>query len=142
MTRVQFEARCRSAVFWAIAFVIVGEYFCRDAPFESPAWLAAGIVLACLGVLFGRIYLATAFTDASDAADAGKLRPALSRIGMVSIAVMVLALALGWTADTDVLFEASVAGGDLGFGLFVLWTEFWFHGELGKEAAGTTAARR
>jgi hypothetical protein len=139
MSRSQFQARCRSAVFWAAVFVIVGEYFCRDAPFEAPAWLVAGVVLACLGVLFGRLYLATAFTDAADAADAGRLGQLLSRIGAVSIAVMVLALALGWTADTDALFEASVAGGDLGFGLFVLWTEFWFRGELRKEAAGAAA---
>jgi Kef-type K+ transport system membrane component KefB len=141
MTRVQFEARCRAAVFWAIVFVIVGEYFCRDAPFESPAWLAAGIVLACLGVLFGRIYLATTFGSVSDAADAGRFSSALSRIGIVSIVVMVLALALGWTADTDVLFEASVAGGELGFGLFVLWTEFWFRQPLAEEPANNAARR-
>jgi hypothetical protein len=65
MSRIQFEARCRAAVFWAIVFVIIGEYFCRDVPFESLAWLAAGIVLACLGVLFGRLYLATAFSSVS-----------------------------------------------------------------------------
>jgi Kef-type K+ transport system membrane component KefB len=141
MTRVQFEARCRSAVFWAIVFVIVGEYFCRDAPFESMAWLAAGIVLACLGVLFGRMYLASAFGSVSDAADAGRFSSALSRIGIASIVIMVLALALGWTADTDVLFEASIAGGELGFGLFVLWTEFWFRGDLGKETARIAARR-
>jgi Kef-type K+ transport system membrane component KefB len=141
MTRIQFEARCRAAVFWAIVFVIVGEYFCRNAPFEAPAWLAAGVVLACLGVLFGRFYLAAAFGPASDTADAGRLGPALSRIGIVSIAVMVLALALGWAADTDVLFEASVAGGELGFGLFVLWTEFWFRQPLAEEPARTAAKR-
>jgi Kef-type K+ transport system membrane component KefB len=141
MTRVQFEARCRSAVFWAIVFVVVGEYFCRDAPFQSPAWLAAGIVLACLGVLFGRIYLATAFGSVSNAADTGRFSSALSRIGFVSIAVMVLALGLGWTADTDALFEASVAGGDLGFGLFVLWTEFWFRQPLVEEPAKAAARR-
>jgi hypothetical protein len=141
MSRIQFEARCRAAVFWAIVFVIIGEYFCRDVPFESLAWLAAGIVLACLGVLFGRLYLATAFSSVSETADAGRFGPALSRIGIVSIVVMVLALALGWIADTDVLFEASIAGGELGFGLFVLWTEFWFRGDLGKETAGIAARR-
>jgi hypothetical protein len=141
VTRVHFEARCRAAVFWAIVFVIVGEYFCRDIPFESPARLAAGIVLACLGVLFGRIYLATAFGSVSNTADAGRFSPALSRIGIVSIVVMVLALALGWTADTAVLFEASVAGGELGFGLFVLWTEFWFRQPLAGEPAKTAARR-
>jgi hypothetical protein len=140
VTRVQFEARCRAAVFWAIVFVVAGEYFCRDAPFESPAWLAGGIALACLGVLFGRLYLATSFTDA-DAPDAGKLGQLLSRIGVVSIAAMVLALALGWTADTDALFEASVAGGELGFGLFVLWTEFWFRQPQAEEPAKTAARR-
>lgn len=139
MTRVQFEARCRSAVFWAIVFVIVGEYFCRDVPFASPTWLVAGIVLACLGVLFGRIYLANAFGSVSDVADAARFSSALSRTGIVSIVAMVLALALGWTADTDALFEASVAGGELGFGLFVLWTEFWFRQPLADESPKTAA---
>jgi Kef-type K+ transport system membrane component KefB len=130
MSRIQFEARCRAAVFWAIVFVIIGEYFCRDVPFESLAWLAAGIVLACLGVLFGRLYLATAFSSVSETADAGRFGPALSRIGIVSIVVMVLALALGW-----------IAGGELGFGLFVLWTEFWFRQPLAEEPARTAARR-
>jgi len=141
MTRVQFEAKCRAAVFWVIVFVIVGEYFCRDAPFESPAWLAAGVVLACLGVLFGRLYLATAFGESADMANPARLDPALSRTGLVSIAGMILALLLGWTADSDTLFNASIAGGELGFGLFVLWTEFWFRRELGEQSAGTAARR-
>jgi len=141
MIRIRFEAKCRAAAFWAVVFVIIGEYFCREAPFESPAWLIAGIVLACLGVLFGRIYLATAFGARSDVADPGALSSALSRIGLVSIVGMILALILGWAADSDILFSASIAGGELAFGLFVLWTEFWFRRESGEESAGTAVRR-
>jgi hypothetical protein len=141
MTRVQFQAKCRAAVFWAIVSVIVGEYICRGDPFESPLRLIAGIVLACLGALFGRLYLATAFGENSDVADPARLDPALSRIGIVSIAGMILALLLAWAANSDVLFNASIAGGELGFGLFVLWTEFWFRRKLGEQSAGTAARR-
>ena len=74
-------------------------------------------------------------------ADPARLDPALSRTGLVSIAGMILALLLGWTADSDTLFNASIAGGELGFGLFVLWTEFWFRRELGEQSAGTAARR-
>ncbi len=39
------------------------------------------------------------------------------------------------------VFWAIAAGGELGFGLFVLWTEFWFRRELGEQSAGTAARR-
>lgn len=125
MNRLPFQTRCRSAFLWALGFVIVGEYTCKDAPFESLPWVAAGLVFAGLAVLAGSSFLNGAF-EGSDRADAGKLRAALSRIGIASMAGIAVALAVGWLAEGDRVFNASVAGGDFAFGLFVLWSQFWF----------------
>jgi|SRR5262245_16550822 len=125
MTRIQIQARCRAAFWWAMGFVIVGEYTCKEVPFGSLPWVAAGLVLACVGVLGGAAFLNSVF-DGSDRADPDKLGAALARLGTVAMAGIVLCLLLGWVADGELLFNVAVAGGDFAFGLFVLWTQFWF----------------
>ena len=125
MNRIQFQLRCRAAFLWAMGFVLLGEYTCKEVPFESLPWVAAGLILAGAAVLAGSAFLNGAF-DGSDRADSASLRATLSRLGVMSMAGITLALAVGWFAEGEWLFNASVAGGDFAFGLFVLWSQFWF----------------
>jgi hypothetical protein len=140
MNRIPFQVRCRAAFLWAMGFVIVGEYTCRDAPFESLPWLAAGLVLAGLAVLAGSSFLNGTF-EGRDRADAGKLHAALSRVGVISMAGIAVAAAVGWFAEGERLFNAAVAGGDFAFGLFVLWSQFWFVEFADEKSPGRAPAR-
>ena len=140
MNRLQFQVRCRAAFLWAMGFVIAGEYTCKDVPFESLPWVAAGLVLACLAVLVGSAFLNGAF-DGSERVDFGTLRAALSRLGVTSMAGIALAVAVGWLAEDEWLFNASVAGGDFAFGLFVLWSQFWFIELADEKSPGGASGR-